>query len=131
MASCSRIKPSPNKICIADFKHKIIFQLRSIGGTNTPGASSSTNFANITTVFSMIKTGASNRFIDGVNASPAINTDFYTRFNSLINLDVQLWIEWENKKFKVINTENIDKRNKFFRFRAVEHGDENLNANLA
>jgi SPP1 family predicted phage head-tail adaptor len=128
--ACGRIKKNTNKICISDLDKRVIFQITSITGTNSPDISTAVGFTNIATVWAMIKTRATTQYINGVNIEVGISTDIYIRYNSNIDITKQLYIEYNSAKYKVINAENIDKENDFIRFRCVEHGDKTINANL-
>jgi SPP1 family predicted phage head-tail adaptor len=126
---CQSIKKNINKVCIADFNHKIIIQTTSISPNNSPNSLSSVGFSTVATVWAMIKTNTAREFIDGVNIENGLNTDFYIRYNSTVPLEKQLWIEYNNTLFKITNVDNIDKANKIIRLRSIEKGDKSINAN--
>jgi SPP1 family predicted phage head-tail adaptor len=126
---CQSIKKTLNKVCIGDFNHRVKIQTTSITPNNAPDSISSVGFTTIIEVWAMIKTNTAREFIDGVNIENGLNTDFYIRYNSIIPLDKQLWIEYNNNLFKIINIDNIDKLDKIVKFRSVEKGDKIINAN--
>ena len=126
---CQSIKRTVNKVCIGDFNHKIKIQTTSITPNNAPNGLSSVAFATVAEVWAMIKTNASREFIDGVNIENGLNTDFYVRYSSSIPLDKQLWIEYQNIYYKIVNTDNIDIDDKIIRLRSIEKGDKTINAN--
>lgn len=129
MARCKSIKSNTKRVCSADFDKRIIIQTSAITGSNTPGAEASTSFANVVTVWAKIKTTPNFSYIDGVRTAEGINTDFYIRYNSSIDLTKQLWIEYDSKRYKVINSDDIDKDKQTIRLRTNELGDKTLAAN--
>ena len=126
---CTSIKKNVNKVCIGDLDKRIIIQTSSIAPNNSPNSVATTAFLTVVTVWAMIKTTPNTSFIDGVNVQNGVNTDFYIRFTSSIDIEKQLWIEYAGNRFKVTNIENIDKESKFLRFRASEKGDKTILAN--
>ena len=126
---CQSIKKNISKVCISDYNKRIKIQTTSITPNNAPNSLSTVGFVTIATVWAMIKTNTARQFIDGVNVESGLNTDFYIRYNSLIPLDKELWVEYNNILYKIVNTENIDKQDKTIRLRSVEKGDKTINAN--
>jgi SPP1 family predicted phage head-tail adaptor len=126
---CLSIKKNINKVCISDLKHKIKIQTSSIIPNNSPNSLSTVGFTTVSTVWAMIKTNTAREFVDGVNIENGLNTDFYIRYNSTIPLDKQLWIEYNNNLYKIINVDNIDKDDNIIRLRSIEKGDKSINAN--
>ena len=126
---CKSIKKNINKICTADLDKRIQIQTSSIAPNNSPNGLATASFITIATVWAMIKTTPNTSFIDGVNAENGLNTDFFIRHNSSIDFDKQLWVEWNNTRFKIINSENIDKEDKIIRLRCTEKGNKTILAN--
>lgn len=127
--TCASFKKNTNKVCISDLNKKIIIQTSSIAPDNSPDSVSTTSFANVATVWAMIKTSANISFINGVNVENGLNTDFFIRYTNAIHFEQQLWIEYDGSRYKVINSENIDKDNKFVRLRSSEKGDKTILVN--
>jgi hypothetical protein len=105
---CQSIKKNTKKICTSDFDKRIKILTTAIIPNNAPNSSATVSFAIILTVWAMVKTNTAREFIDGVNIEKGINTDFYVRYSSSIPLDKQLWIEYQNIYYKIVNTDNID-----------------------
>lgn len=126
---CQSIKKNTKKICTSDFDKRIKILTTAIIPNNAPDSLASVGFTTIATVWSMVKTNTAKEFIDGVNIEKGINTDFYVRYNSSIPLDKQLWIEYQNIYYKIVNTDNIDIDDKIIRLRSIEKGDKTINAN--
>jgi SPP1 family predicted phage head-tail adaptor len=126
---CNSIKQNVNKVCIGNLNKKIKIQTSSIAPNNSPNSLATASFETVATVWAMLKTSPNRSFIDGVNVANGLNTDFFIRYTSSIDFDKQLWIEWNNTRFKIINPDNIDKEDNFIRLRCVEKGDKTILAN--
>jgi len=127
---CDSIKKNVNKVCIGDLDKRIKIQTSSIAPNNSPNSVATTAFVTIATVWAMIKTSTNRDFIDGVQVENGSNTDFYIRYTSSIDFEKQLWIEYNNNKFKINSVDNIDKDDLFVRLRSTEKGDKTILANL-
>ena len=126
---CRSIQKNINKVCVGDFNKRIKIQTSSIKANNSPSAVSEVAFQTLANVWALIKTAPNREFIDGVNIENGLNTDFYVRYSPSINYEEQLWIEYDNNRFKIKNIENIDAENKIIRIRCIEKGDKSILAN--
>lgn len=129
MVTCPSIQKSVNRVCTSDLDKRIKIQTSSISASNSPSTRATVAFTTVATVWAMIKTTPITKFIDGVNVANGVTNDFFIRYNSSINLDVELWVEFDSKKFKITGVENIDKEKKFVRLRSIELGDKDIAAN--
>jgi SPP1 family predicted phage head-tail adaptor len=131
--ACRSIKPDIDKICTADLNKKIKIQFTSSAPNNNPGSNAGTTFKDLKTVWAMIKTKASAEFMVNVNVQRTITTEFYIRFDASIDfkrkLWVELWVEYNNSRYDVINFENLGEQNKFIKLTATERGKKTVNAN--
>ena len=127
--TCNSIKKNKNKVCTGDLDKRIIIQTSSIAPNNSPDSVATTAFATLATVWAMIKTNANRDFIDGVNVQNGLNTDFFIRYNSTIDFEQQLWIEYNDNRCKITNIDNIDKDDKIVRLRSTEKGDKTILVN--
>jgi SPP1 family predicted phage head-tail adaptor len=126
---CQSIKNNIKKICVADFNRKITIQKYSSSGNNNPNGDVSIGYQTLTTVFAMIKTSANGDFVNNVNVANSITIDFYTRYNSAIDISQQLFILLDDRRYKVELVDDIDKDNSIIRLRAKELGLSTLKAN--
>jgi head-tail adaptor len=130
MVNCNSIQSNVSKICAADFNKRIKVQTSSISGSNEPNGKAVIGFVTVATVWAKIKTVSSVRSsVSGVGVQNVISTDFYIRYNSAIDLGNPLWVEYDNKRFKIITPENIDKDNVTILLRSQELGDKTIPAN--
>ena len=126
---CQSIRKNIKKICTADFDKKIVIQKYGSVGNSSPNADITFNYITLATVFAMIKTNATGDFVNNVNVGTSITIDFYTRFNSLIDINQQLFVLFDNKRYKIELVDDIDKDNKIIRLKAKELGLSTLQAN--
>lgn len=126
---CQSIKKNIKKICTNNFDKKIVIQKYGSIGNSSPDADITLNYITLATVFAMIKTNATGDFVNNVNVGNNITIDFYTRFNSLIDISQQLFVLFDNKRYKIEFVDDIDKDNKIIKLRARELGLSTLQAN--
>lgn len=127
--TCKRITKQANKICIGNLDKKIKVQISSFIDSNAPGQESGIGFTDILETWAMIKTFKTNDQQDGVNVSQSITHQFIFRYTA-INLDREIFVEYNSKKFRIDSVENIDEENKYYRLTSIERGDQSKNANL-
>lgn len=126
---CQSIRKNIKKICTNDFDKKIVIQKYGSVGNSSPDADITFNYITLATVFAMVKTNATGDFVNNVNVGTSITIDFYTRFNSLVDINQQLFVLFDNKRYKIELVDDIDKDNKIIRLRAKELGLSTLQAN--
>lgn len=126
---CQSIRKNIKKICTNDFDKKIVIQKYGSVGNSSPDSDITLNYITLATVFAMIKTNATGDFVNNVNVNNSITIDFYTRFNSLVDINQQLFVLFDNKRYKIELVDDIDKDNKIIRLRARELGLSTLQAN--
>ena len=126
---CQSIRKNIKKICTADFDKKIVIQKYGSVGNSSPNADITFNYITLAIVFAMVKTNATGDFVNNVNVGDNITIDFYTRFNLLIDISQQLYVLFDNKRYKIELVDDIDKDHKIIRLRAKELGLSTLQAN--
>lgn len=125
---CKSIKTNKARVCIADLRSKIKIQFSSSKGQNAPNVNATTAFSDVLDVWAMIKTTPVFQPVNGINIESGINTDFYIRYTTEIDFLKQIWVEFDNERFKITGVENISKENRFVRLRASERGLKTLGA---
>jgi SPP1 family predicted phage head-tail adaptor len=88
-----------------------------------------TTFADIKSVWAMIKTRSTAEFVQNTNIETSITTEFYIRYDSSIDFKQRLWVEYNNGRYEIVNYDNIDEENKFIKLTAIERGVKTINAN--
>lgn len=127
--TCEAIKPNINKVCTGDLNKRIAIQYRSIATVNSPDSNLTVGFSTAISCWAMIKTGSSNNWVDGVDTSQTINTDFFIRWTSSIDFTREIWVLYDGIRFKVANIDIIDKKEKIVKLRSVEKGVSTISAN--
>lgn len=127
--ACKTIKPNISRICSADFNRKIKIQYTASVPNNNPNSNAGTTFKDLKTVWAMVKTGITTEFIDNVNVERSVNIDFYIRYTNSIDFEKEIWVLFDNNRYKISSVDNIDKRNEIVRLRAIERGNKSLGAN--
>ena len=125
---CKTIKPNYSRVCIGDLNKKIKIQFTSSSGNNAPNQNAGVGFTNVIDAWAMIKTSAVFNPVNGVNIDSGVNTDFYIRYTSSIDFNKQIWVEYNDSKFKITAIDNIDKQDHFVRLRSTERGIKTLGA---
>lgn len=123
---CQAIRKNNKKICIADFDKKIKIQSYSTSISNIGDVGVS--FIDVAEVWAFVKTRNNSSFIANVNIADITTIEFYIRYLN-IDLNKQIFIEFESNRYKINSIENIDKDAKIIVFRATERGNKELNAN--
>lgn len=123
---CQAIRKNNKKICIADFDKKIKIQSYSTAISNIGDIGVS--FIDIAEVWAFIKTRNNASFIADVNIADITTIEFYIRYLD-VDLNKQIFIEFEGNRYKINSIENIDKDAKIIVLRATERGNKELNAN--
>ncbi len=124
MSCKTRIKFKKSKICTGDLNKKILIQFPFSSGTNSLDSNSERGFKNIGTFFwAAIKTFNTRNMVDGVNLGEGITTDFYIRYTDTIDLNKEIWIEYNCRRFKIDSITNLNEDNRILRFRTIERGE--------
>lgn len=128
--SCYRIQSSNYKLCASDLKNKIKIQYPSSTVSNAPGVNGLSTFTDVVEVWSKVVTSVGQELsVDQVNTSSSSNIDFYIRYTSSVDLDRELWVLYDSKRYKIISPENIDEKNKTIRLGAILRGQSTVEAN--
>jgi SPP1 family predicted phage head-tail adaptor len=127
--TCKTIKPNISKICEGDFNRKIKIQYTASIANNKPNTNAGTSFKDLKEVWAMVKTNINADFVQNVNVERTLNIDFYIRYTASIDFERELWVEFNNNRYKVGSVDNIDKRNELIRLRASERGKKTVQAN--
>lgn len=126
---CETINNKKIHICTNAFDKKIKVQISTTIYNNSPDSEPTYGFTTIAEVWALIKTTNGNEFFDGVSVLQNNNTDFYIRFNTAIDITKQLFVDYQNVKYRINTVENINKQNKVLKLRSQEKGDNTKLAN--
>jgi SPP1 family predicted phage head-tail adaptor len=126
---CQTISKKKTNICISDFDKKIAIKTSQKTANNSPNGETAITFTTIVEVWAMIKTKSGVDFFDGVNIVKNNNTDFYIRYNSVIDYTKQLFVDYNSNLYLINSIENIDKQDKIIKLRSTEKGSNTIQAN--
>lgn len=131
--ACKKIQHNNYKVCSSNLRSKIEIQFPVSVEASNPDSTAESVFKEIKkTVYAMIKTSTRLGGVEGfggTNISQSVNLDFYIRYDASIDLEKQIWVLFNNVRYKIVVTENIDHRNKTIRLGAVQRGNKSLAAN--
>lgn len=130
--ACKTFKKSVNKVCVGNLSKTITLQKRNISAPTTYTNNTSSSFTTIATAKAMVITKDASIFVDDVNVAPATTTLFIIRYSSNIANQLKvgnLWILYNDNRFKVQTINNIDLSNKYIKLLAIENGSMLNNAN--
>ena len=117
------------KICTKDLDKRITLVYPFNTGTSDLNVNTLRSFKKIGDFWAAIKTTAGAQFFDEVNLQEGITTDFYIRFTKSVDLSKTIWVIYNNRRFKIVNPENINEDNLWIKLRAVERGTVLVEAN--
>ena len=127
--TCKKITKQANKVCIKDLNKKIKIQISTFIDSNTPNQQSQLGFTDILDSWAMIKTFKTPNFQGGTNVSNSNTHQFIIRYTT-IDLEREIFIEYNSKKFRIDSIENIDEEDKYYSLISIERGYQSKNANL-
>lgn len=123
---CKRISLTKKKVCIGDLKKRIKVQIRSI----VPPEGSvdySQNTIDLKEVWAAIQTSKGSEIFDGTNVIGVATHFFYIR--KIDSVTFENFIEYNDKKYRILDAQNIDEDNSFMLLRCTERGDKSKNSN--
>lgn len=136
MSVCVRINGKKRKLCAADLDRLITFQDREI---TTPAGEDDTDygedFDNLLIdeddVWAMILTRPNGTtFFDTVtNVEVSVDIEIYTRF--LEGISAQTWILFEDTRYRILHTEDLEKRHEWLKLTCNERGSKDNAVNAA
>jgi len=128
--ACKTIGYKKWKLCTSNLKNKIVIQYPASISLNSPDSNVGSSFIEVFTAWSMVKTRPSrDGFFDQVNLANSLNIDFYIRYTTQLDIDREIWVLFNDRRYKVEIIENIEELNKTYRLGAVVKGPQSIAAN--
>lgn len=129
MPSCRKIKKKADLICTGDLDKRITIFVRDItvpvGGSVDYGES----FSVPTTVWAMIETLSKGvQIFDGANVVDTASHNIYIRYRPAVTFEN--YLDYEGRRFRILNTENLNERNRYIKLQCTERGDNVLPVNF-
>ncbi len=123
--SCEKIDLKNKKICIGDLNKKIDIELMTI--TPLATADFTETFVDIATVWAGIQTIKGVEIFDGTNVLGVATHNFYIKYRAGIERDN--FIDYNSKRYRVLDIENQNENNEFLILRCEERGDKTTEVN--
>ena len=124
MSICVKIKKKSRKVCTGDLRDRITLQDRSIAPEEIDFTE---NFSNNIEVWAMIATVRGLESFDGVNVETLVTHNIYIRF--LPGVTEETWVLFDDRRFDIVDVENLDERKTFLLLRCKERGQKDIPVN--
>ncbi len=130
MPNCTRIKPKPYKICTSDFRYQITINTKTKSATNTSAAEPLVIVTGNSTVWAMQKSVNGEEIFNGTDIIGRITDEFYTRYNSALNLTTTGNITSDGQYYEIQEiVPNVEGRRQLTKFRCIKRGSALLEVN--
>lgn len=120
MPKCINIRKKHRKVCVGDLEDFGAITVRAI----TPPAGSSVDFTETFTLkqdtFMLIETKRGEAIFDDVGVEQDVTHHVYIPF--IDGVTFQDWLDFENKRFDIIDVEDLDERHEFQLLRCTNRG---------
>jgi SPP1 family predicted phage head-tail adaptor len=116
------------------FDKRITFQCRSQTQSFAVNDNTAWAMTDIVTVWAAVSTKTSQNFFDGVNRSFSTSHIFTIRYSASIDTQLEgltekYWILYNNKRYNILATENINEEDILLRFTANVRGKDDVELN--
>jgi SPP1 family predicted phage head-tail adaptor len=98
----------------------ITLQNRAITPPVFDGIDFSETFTDAAEVWALINTISGKTFFDGVGTEINITHEIYIRYDSTVTSET--WIEFNGRRFDILQTEDLEERNEFMRLTCTDRG---------
>ena len=129
MPKCQKIQRKKRQVCIGDMNEQIILQDRDIGEPLFGSVDFDEDFTNIEKVWAAVNTVSGKTFFDGTGSETLITHEFLIRFDA--NVTAETWVEWDGRRFDILEPEDYDGRKEFMRLPCAERGAKTIEATKA
>lgn len=124
MSRCVNITPKRRKICAGDMTQIAELQGRNLRGAKLGSNSHTINFTTVVTMRCAIATLKPGTIVfDGSN-DRAASHDFFMNYVDFPSVTAENWILYDGREFDILNVENLEEQNRFFRLRCNERGTD-------
>lgn len=114
-------------VCAGDLSKRIYVEVRTIMPPVDGGVDYSEEFTERKQIWAMVETINGAQIFDGTNIIGQISHRFTVRWRK--DLTIQSWVEYQGQKYKIINIENQNQRNRFLILSCIVRGDADLRVN--
>lgn len=125
MSICKRVNITKKKVCIGDMTKKIKVQTRSIVAPDNVDYSQ--DIKDFKEVWAAIQTSKGSEIFDGTNIIGVATHFFYIR--RIDGVTFENFVEYNSKKYKILDVQNLDEDDLFMVLRCTERGDQTKDSN--
>jgi len=129
MPRCTPIKVKKRRVCTGDLTEQIVIQLRAIKAPQSGSVDFDEDFTDTATVWAAIETKSGIEEFDGVNLVTKPSHLIYIRY--IEDIDVEKWITYKDKRYEILDAENLEERDEFLLLRCSSLGDKTLQTNFS
>lgn len=128
MPKCIKIKKPLQQVCVGEMRDKITLYIRSITAPDS-GVDFSETFTTEKIVWSAVVSKNGVEIFDGTALKGVATHYFYIRY--IPNVTFEMFIEYKNKYYNIIDVQNLDERDSFYLLRGSLRGTTSNPANFA
>jgi head-tail adaptor len=135
MAICKKLRRVDQRPCIGDMDRTVILNVREIKSATDCGPDFTESITVPKSVPAYVKTIAGPNVFDDTNINNAITHEIWIRY--FPNFTAESWLTLKSKDsspdayLKILDTENFNEQNRFYKIRCTIRGDIGQPVNLA
>jgi len=124
MPVCKTIRRRHRKICIGDLDNLVKLQNRSLTAPSSgvDATEEFTDFQANPNVYALMETVNGKEFFDGIGTVINITHNIYIGF--ITGVTAETWIEFDGRRFDILDVEDLDERKEFLRLICNDRGDK-------
>ena len=127
MPRCTKKKRRNRTVCAGSLNKRIEIQSRTIRGARPGQKKFSEEFKEKNEVWAMLETTRGTQLFDGTDLMDGITHIFYIRFQE--NITQENWILFEDRRFDILDVEDLDENHEFLKLSCNERGNKNVKVN--
>lgn len=127
MADCQKIRRVDKRVCIGALNKKIVVNTRTLTAPSGSSVDFTEEFTEPISTWANIVTRSGTVVFDGTNTAREISHDIYIRYR--LNMTPEKWVKLPSINgaadvyLDIIQVENLNEENKFYRLRCALRGD--------
>ena len=128
MTKCVKICGRRRQVCIGSMDKLITLQIRALTEPVENSVDYSEGFTAIENVWADVKTTSRGEVVfDRANQARQVSHIFGIRYRD--DVTTETWIEYEDNKYDILDTEDLEERHDFLLLKSVRKGDKTLPIN--
>lgn len=124
MPVCAPIRRKHRKVCIGDLDTLVKLLNRALTAplTGVDASETFTDFQADPNVYSLMETVSGKTFFDGIATDINVTHNIYILF--ITGVTAETWIEFDNRRFDVLDVEDLDERHEFLKLVCNDRGEK-------